>query len=182
MSKKLLKSSEKMYAKSEHLIFVKSQQNIAWAHEIWGSALATSIKIYAKIDEKSHVFWNIDFGWIFSGFWEGFGRPKSTIFEFFSLFFRSHFWSTLGNNKKSTQEPNKTEVALPILRRKNNEKNSENQGFWPPKTLPKSFPNRCLKKHANFESFRTIFKKISFLETLKISISPKENHYFQGFC
>ena len=32
----------------------------------------------AKIDEKSHVFWNLDFGWIWGGFWEGLGTPKPT--------------------------------------------------------------------------------------------------------
>ena len=31
-----------------------------------------------KIDEKSHVFWNLDFDMICEGFWEGFGRPKSS--------------------------------------------------------------------------------------------------------
>ena len=47
-------------------------------------ALATSIKIRAKIDEKSHVFWDIDFEGILGGFWDGFGRPKSMIFGVFS--------------------------------------------------------------------------------------------------
>ena len=36
-------------------------------------------------------------------------------------------------------------------------KKCENRGFWLPKTLPKSFQNRCPKKHVNFESFSTIF-------------------------
>jgi len=47
-------------------------------------ARATSIKIRAKIDEKSQVFLDIDFEGILDGFWEGFGRPKSLIFAFFS--------------------------------------------------------------------------------------------------
>ena len=51
-----------------------------------------------------YVFWNIDFGRISDGFWEGFGRPKSLIFALFSMFFRSRFRSTLGKGKKSTQE------------------------------------------------------------------------------
>ena len=57
----------------------------------------------AKIDEKSHVFWNLDFGWILGGFWEGFGRPKSSIFAFFPMFFRCRFSSAVGKAKKSTK-------------------------------------------------------------------------------
>ena len=37
-----------------------------------------------KIDEKMQVLWDIDFEGILNGFWEGFGRPKSMIFAFFS--------------------------------------------------------------------------------------------------
>ena len=36
-----------------------------------------------KIDEKLSVFWDIDFGRILGGFGEGFGRPKSLIFQNF---------------------------------------------------------------------------------------------------
>ena len=38
------------------------------------------------------------------GFWEGFGRPKSSIFTLFSMFCRSHFRSAFGKSQKSTQE------------------------------------------------------------------------------
>ena len=34
-----------------------------------------------------YVFWNIDFGRISEGFWDGFGRPKSVIFQFFFVIF-----------------------------------------------------------------------------------------------
>ena len=37
-----------------------------------------------NIDEKMQVLWDIDFEGILNGFWEGFGRPKSMIFAFFS--------------------------------------------------------------------------------------------------
>ena len=37
-----------------------------------------------KIDEKMQVLWDIDFEGILNEFWEGFGRPKSMIFAFFS--------------------------------------------------------------------------------------------------
>jgi len=58
----------KMHAKSETLNCVKHQQNTAWAHVFLMLALATSIQIRAQIDEKLHVFWNINFGWILAGF------------------------------------------------------------------------------------------------------------------
>ena len=45
----------------------------------------------AKIDEKSHVFGDLDFERILGGFWEGFGKPKSSIFALFSVLFRCHF-------------------------------------------------------------------------------------------
>ena len=37
------------------------------------SALLLQRLIRAKIDEKSLVCWNIDFGGVLEGFWEGFG-------------------------------------------------------------------------------------------------------------
>ena len=53
------------------------------------------------------VFWNIDFGRISGGFWEGFGRPKSLIFALFSMFFRYHFSSAVRKAKKSTKNAKK---------------------------------------------------------------------------
>ena len=53
--------------------------------------VAEKPKKLAKIDEKLHVFWHMDFGGVLEGFWEGFGRPKSLIFALFSMFFPSHF-------------------------------------------------------------------------------------------
>ena len=44
-----------------------------------------------KIDEKMHVLWDIDFEGIEDGFWVGLGRPKSSIFSLFSMFFRCKF-------------------------------------------------------------------------------------------
>ena len=70
-------------------------------------ALATSIKIRAKIDEKMHVLGDIDFGSIFERFWEGFGRPKSTIFAFFSIFFRCKILGATWKDKKSKKKANK---------------------------------------------------------------------------
>ena len=62
-------------------------------------ALATSIKVRAKIDDKSHVFWDVDFERILEVFWKGFGRPKSSIFAFFSMFFRCDFSSAVREPK-----------------------------------------------------------------------------------
>ena len=58
------------------------------------SALVQPSIFRKKIVEKLHVFWEVDFGSILKGFWEGFGRPKSLIFAFFSMFFRSKFRAT----------------------------------------------------------------------------------------
>ena len=38
----------------------------------------------AQIDEKSHIFWDIDFKSFWVRFWRGFGRPKTSIFAVFS--------------------------------------------------------------------------------------------------
>ena len=48
------------------------------------SALLQQSVFRAKIDEKSHVFWDVDFEGILGGFWKGFGRPKSMFFGVFS--------------------------------------------------------------------------------------------------
>ena len=37
-----------------------------------------------KIDEKMQVLWDIDFEGILDGFWDCFGRPKSSIFAILS--------------------------------------------------------------------------------------------------
>ena len=41
--------------------------------------------------EKFDVFGDLVFGGILEGFGEGFGRPKTSIFAFFSMIFRSKF-------------------------------------------------------------------------------------------
>ena len=38
----------------------------------------------AQIDEKSYIFWDIDFKSFWDGFWDGFRRPKTLIFAVFS--------------------------------------------------------------------------------------------------
>ena len=38
----------------------------------------------AQIDEKSYMFWDMDFKSFWDGFWNGFGRRKTLIFAVFS--------------------------------------------------------------------------------------------------
>ena len=67
------------------------------------SSLLQQTIFWLKIDEKIDVFANIDFDGILRGFWEGFGTLKSSIFAFFSMFFRCHFSSAVRKAKKSTK-------------------------------------------------------------------------------
>ena len=57
-----------------------------------------------KGSQKSRVFGDLDFGGVLEGFWEGFGRPKSSILALFSMFFRSPFRRAFQKSKKSAQE------------------------------------------------------------------------------
>ena len=57
--------------------------------------------------EKLYVFLDIDFGRILEGFWEGFGRPKSLIFAFFSSFFRCKILIATWKGKKSKKKGHK---------------------------------------------------------------------------
>ena len=65
-----------------------------------------SIKAVKK-PAKFACFEDIDFGRILGGFGEGFGRPKSSIFAFFSMFFRSRFGSVFRMAKKSSPDAEK---------------------------------------------------------------------------
>ena len=48
------------------------------------SALLQQSSFRAKIEEKSHVFWDLDFERILGRFRAGLGKPKSLIFAIFS--------------------------------------------------------------------------------------------------
>ena len=63
-------------------------------------------KHQAKIDEKSCVFWIIDFDWILGGFWEGLESSKPLIFALFSAFFRIKFSMIFWKAKKSKKLAN----------------------------------------------------------------------------
>ena len=73
-----------LHAKSERLIFVKTQENISFIGTEETSALLRFMLFLSKITQKLHVFWDIVFKGILGGFWDGFGRPKSMIFPIFS--------------------------------------------------------------------------------------------------
>ena len=89
----------------------------------------------AKIDENLHVFWEFDFGGILGGFWEGFGKPASSIFACFSMFFRSIFQATLWKAKKSKKIAQQENVGrflgrpggMRVLRGREKERGGEGQ-------------------------------------------------------
>ena len=69
-------------------------------------ALAASIKIRAKIDEKSYVFLDFDFEGILGGFWKVLGTQNPRFSHFFRYFFDAKFRVQLGrakNRKKVTK-------------------------------------------------------------------------------
>ena len=63
----------------------------------------------SKIDGKSYVFWNFDFERILGMFWEGFGKPKSSIF--FSFFSMSFF--KRGSGSKKNREKMRKKQTFP---------------------------------------------------------------------
>ena len=97
----------KIHAKSDLKKSVRQAKSIIKTNTKSMSALLRHRVFRAKIAEKSHVFWTLDFDRVLGGFREGFGRPKSSIFALFSMFFRCHFSSAVRKAKKSTRNPKK---------------------------------------------------------------------------
>ena len=62
-----------------------------WEIDIFKVSSNNFFKKLSKSSQNLHAFWGLDFGMVLGGFWEGFGRPKSSIFQFYSMFFRCHF-------------------------------------------------------------------------------------------
>ena len=102
----------KIHAESNLKKSVRQAKSIVKTNKKSMSALLQQSMFRAKIDEKSHVFWDIDFGWILGGFWEGFGKPKSLIFALFSMFFRSIFLTIFLKAKKSQKRALQDRRAL----------------------------------------------------------------------
>ena len=97
----------KRHVKSKNTLLVKTLKIVLPSRRNWyfqGFEALSFERCCRKCAQKSHVFWDFGFDRILEGFWEGFGRPKSSIFALFSMFFRSRFWSALGKSQKSTQE------------------------------------------------------------------------------
>ena len=94
-------SGPKMHQKSDVTKSVREPFCIGKTNTKSMSALLQQSSFRAKIEEKSHVFWDLDFERILGRFWKGFGRPKSSIFAHFSMFFRCRFSIAIRKAKKS---------------------------------------------------------------------------------
>ena len=90
----------KIHAESDFKKSVRQAKNIVKTNRKSMSALLRQSLFRAKIDEKSHVFWDIDFGWILGGFWEGFGEAKILDFRTFFDVFSKHFFNIFLEGQK----------------------------------------------------------------------------------
>ena len=75
-----------MHSKSDSKKSARQAKSIGKTNTKSMSALLQQSIFRAKFDEKSHVFWDIDFERILERFGEGLGKPKPLIFPLFSLF------------------------------------------------------------------------------------------------
>ena len=78
----------KMHAKSDLKKSARQAKSIGKTNTKLMSTLLQQTVLRSKIDEKSYVFWDIDFKGISVGFRDSFGRRKTSIFVLFSMFFR----------------------------------------------------------------------------------------------
>ena len=101
----------KIHAKSDAKKNVREPFWLVKTNVLLMSALLQEKGFRAKIDEKLHVFGKLVFERILGGFWEGFGRPKTLIFQYFSCFFRSKIWNDIRKGKKSKKNVHKSYVA-----------------------------------------------------------------------
>ena len=80
----------KMHENRTNMHFAKTWKTLICLRENWYFQGFDAWK-YQRFGQQWHkklsLLWNIDLGWIFEGFWDGFGRPKSFIFQLFSVFF-----------------------------------------------------------------------------------------------
>ena len=147
-------------------------------------AVATNNKNQAKIDEKSHVFWDIDFEGILGRFWEGFGRvlggQNPRFLHIFRHFFDVNFDMHFGRRKNRDFPQEK--IIFSWFRRlrfcmvcfKNDfEKTSKKvrksrilASQTPPKTKPKSclFGKRRFLKNRAPAYTKLLFFKVSGLQ------------------
>ena len=101
----------KRHAKSDLKKSVREPFRIGPANTKSMSALLRQRLFRAKIAEKSHACWDIDFAGVLEGFWEGFGRPESSIFAVFSMFFQYKLWNVFWKTNDREQIRKKTAPA-----------------------------------------------------------------------
>ena len=58
-----------------------------------------STKIYRKV----HVFWECALGGVLEGFWQGFGKLQTLIFQFFFYFFSKQILKRVSKSKQIDQ-------------------------------------------------------------------------------
>ena len=97
----------KMHENRTNMLFAKTWKTLIFLRENWYFQGFDAWK-YQRFGQQWHkklsLLWNIDLGWIFEGFWDGFGKPKSFIFQLFSTFFWS--WILKGVLKAKIWEKN----------------------------------------------------------------------------
>ena len=89
-----------MHANSKTKKSVRQAKSTAKTNTKLMSALAQRSIFRTQIHEKSHAFWDIDFGRFLEGFWKGFGRRKSFIFAVFSMLFRSKIRKRVSDSQR----------------------------------------------------------------------------------
>ena len=102
----------KMRSKSDSKKSARQAKSIGKTNTKSMSALLQQSIFRARFDEKSHVFWDVDFDRILGGFGERFGRPNSSISAIFPMFFRRCFrscFSSVLRRAKTTQQDGKNE-------------------------------------------------------------------------
>ena len=98
----------KMYAESDLEKSVRQAKNIVKTNRKSMSALLQQSTFRAKIDEKLHVFWDIDFGWTLGGFWGAKILDFRTFFDVFSKHFFNSFLEGQKIAKKGPKKPRGT--------------------------------------------------------------------------
>ena len=104
----------KMYEIRTNMLFAKTWKTLIFLRENWYFQGFDAWK-YQRFGQQWHrkliFYWNVDFGWILAGFWESFGRPKFSIFELFSVFFRCHFSNAIRKAKNSVKNAQKPKFS-----------------------------------------------------------------------
>ena len=99
----------KMHQNRTNMLFSKTWKTLIFLRENWYFQGFDAWK-YQRFGQQWHkklsLLWNIDLGWIFEGFWDGFGRPKSFIFQLFRCCLNVKFWKVFWKQKFEKKTPN----------------------------------------------------------------------------